>query len=195
MRKEVKNMKRTSRLPSPALVVSLVALFVALSGGAAAATVVASHEGATTHAARAQLAARAGTLTRRLVLSSSNRSGRIQSSCCRGPRGLRGPRGPRGFRGANGGFTTANVTYVDGPVAHLCQLGAGSCAVGVSVAACPAGKVAIGGGWMGDTPDPPVAATVAANAAANDKTGWGVVMVNDTDALTASYHAFVACAG
>ena len=93
------------------------------------------------------------------------------------------------------GFTTANVTYVDGPVAHLCQLGAGSCAVGVSVAACPVGKVAIGGGWMGDSPDPPVAATVAANAAANDKTGWGVVMVNDTDAVTASYHAFAACAG
>ena len=98
-------------------------------------------------------------------------------------------------KGANGGFTTANVTYVDGPVAHLCQLGAGSCAVGVSVAACPVGKVAIGGGWTGDSPDPPVAATVAANAAANDKTGWGVVMVNDTDAVTASYHAFAACAG
>jgi uncharacterized protein YneF (UPF0154 family) len=185
-------MQRKLRLPSPAMVVALVALFVALTGGAAAGTFLAAKQDSTVRANTMQQASLVRTLTHKLGLSSTPRGVHFASRCCRGPRGRRGPQGPPG---PAGGFTTANITYVSGPVTHLCQFGGGDCAVGASVAACPTGKVAIGGGWIGDTPDPPVSATVGADAASSDSTSWSVVMINDTSATTASFHAFAACAG
>jgi hypothetical protein len=188
-------MQKKLRLPSPAMVVALFALFVALTGGAAAGTFLAAKQDSTVRANTMRQASLVWRLTHKLGLSSTAGGVHLVSRCCRGPRGLRGLRGPQGPPGPAGGFTTANITYVNGPVTHLCQFGAGNCAVGASVATCPTGKVAIGGGWIGDTPDPPVFATVGADAASSDSTSWGVVMINDTGATTASFHAFAACAG
>jgi hypothetical protein len=183
------------RLPSPAAVIALVALFVALSGGAAAGTFVADRA-VTSHATDNAQALRVAKLTRKAALwHSAVRAGTVIRRGPRGPRGFRGPRGPRGPQGPQGGFTTSNITYVSGPVSHLCQLGGGDCAVGASAASCPTGKVAIGGGWIGDTPDPPISATAAADGPMSDGAGWAVILVNDTSSTTASFHAVAACAG
>jgi hypothetical protein len=63
---------------------------------------------------------------------------------------------------------------------------------GFSVAICPAGEVATGGGW-GFTTDAPADATVGVNGplATNP---WSVIMGNDGPLETA-FHARVACAG
>jgi hypothetical protein len=180
------------RRPSPAMVVALIALFVALSGGAAAGTYVATTRSGPTKAGalRASTALRAAVLARRIGIKPSLML-KAGKPITRGPRG---PRGPRGLRGPAGGFTTANVSYVPAPVTVMCAFGAGTCAVGNSEALCPAGKMAIGGGWIGDAPDPPLSATVAYSAPTVHN-GWGVVMTNNSSAATASYHAFAVCAG
>jgi hypothetical protein len=122
------------------------------------------------------------------------------------PRGRRGPQGPAGIQGAPGltgpagGFTAANVANsLPGPIAHMCAFDGGECALAESDAQCPAGKVAIGGAWAGDAPDPPLAATVEASfpiyaPGAGTPTGWGVKMVNN-DTGTASFHTSAICAG
>jgi hypothetical protein len=119
------------------------------------------------------------------------------------PRGRRGPQGIQGVPGPSGPagvFTAANVANSPaGPVVHLCAFDGGACAMGESDAQCPAGKVAIGGAWAGDVPDPPVAATVEASfpiypAGAASPNGWGVKMVNN-DTGTLSFHTSAICAG
>jgi hypothetical protein len=164
------------------MIVALIALFVALSGGAAAGTYLAANNAQKVSAASRGQAAAIAHLTKKLGLSPA----------LRGPRG---PRGPRGFRGPAGGFKTSNITYVAGAVVHMCALGGGTCAIGSSTATCPSGKVALGGGWIGETSDPPVLATAAVTSITTNGAGWGVVMINDNDAGTASFHAVAACAG
>jgi hypothetical protein len=85
------------------------------------------------------------------------------------------------------------VVQVAGPSASLCKFGGGTCAVGSSIATCPPGKVVIGGGWDGET-NPPLSATVGYDTPTSPQT-WEVVMVNDDDTTTASFHAVATCAG
>jgi hypothetical protein len=185
--------------PSPALVVASIALFVALSGGATAGTYI-----ATKHLQAQQLRLQqvrastfANVLAGKMLRGTRPLGAAAPGKCCPGPRGPRGPRGfpgPAGPAGAAGSFTTANLAQVAGGVVHLCPLGGGSCAVGSSTATCPTGKAVLGGGWIGESADPPVAATVAYNGPTG-ASSWGVLMVNDTSALTASFHAVAVCAG
>jgi hypothetical protein len=103
-----------------------------------------------------------------------------------GPPGLTGPQGPPG------GFTTANITTVNGATVTLCPYGSGSCDIGSSVARCPEGKKAIGGGWDGENA-PPLDAGVAYNRPVED-VSWGVSMINNSG-ITATFHAVAVCAG
>lgn len=185
------------------MVVALIALFVALSGGAAAGSYVATaHRGAVTsdlaaHAVRSISPVRGAQLEAAVQRL-------IATRCCRGPRG---PRGPRGFRGPQGiqgdpgpiGPTgssgVAHITSANGPVVHLCAFGGGACAAGESDAICPTGTSPLSGAWAGDAPDPILVATVGASfpyPSFATPTGWGVIMVNNND-TTASFHASVVC--
>jgi hypothetical protein len=190
---------RRLRTPSPAMIVALVALFVALSGGAAAGTYVAAKE-LDTRATSLEpgnatiprvVAARVAQL-RALSL----RPDKLHK-CCRGPRGPRGFRGPRGPQGPAGRFTAANISSTNGPVVHLCAFGGGGCEVGQSIAICPGGTVPIGGAWAGDSPDPIVDATVGASfpyPSGSPPTGWGLIIINNAP-ITASFHVAAICAG
>src|SRR5262249_51796931 len=107
----------------------------------------------------------------------------------RGPRGYRGSQGPQGFQGQQGppgGFSASNVVQVNGPTAALAPSGG----TGSSLATCPPGAVAIGGGWAGES-NPPVDSPVGYNT--RYATAWGVIMVNWA-VISANFHAFVVCA-
>jgi hypothetical protein len=190
------------------MIVALTALFVALSGGAAAGTYVAATSLAGNEAnarkgssqslgiSRPTVARLRAAVLRRLAAG---------GKCCRGPRGPRGPRGfrgppgflgPPGPQGPQGPSGVAHISSPDGPVVHLCAASGGSCAAGQSVAQCPAGTLPVGGAWAGDSPDPIVVATVGASypyPSFQAPTGWAVIMINNAD-TTASFHASAICA-
>jgi hypothetical protein len=170
---------------NPTTVIACLALAFALGG--------------TAYAARSALLP-ANSVGSKQVINHSIRRIDLKAPLPRGPRGSQGRVGPQGATGPAGGFTAANIVYsLNGPTAHMCAFDGGACAYGESIARCPAGKVAIGGAWAGDAPDPPVAATVEASfpsypAGSNVPDGWGVKMVNN-DTGTVSFHARAICAG
>jgi len=188
---------RTQRLrrPSPAMVVALIALFVALSGGAAAGTYVAAKQ----RVAPSLVIDRATASTARVAVTKAALRARLAQLHSSGPRGPRGRRGPRGFRGPQGPAGPSGVAHTtsrNGPVAHMCAFGGGACSIGQSIALCPTGTVPIAGAWAGDAPDPIFGATISASfpyPSNATPTGWAVVVVNDVNA-TASFHASVICA-
>ena len=92
----------------------------------------------------------------------------------RGPRGPRGSRGAKGDTGATGPRGLGGVTVVHGPTVQLCDFAA-FCAVGSSLAVCPAGQVALGGGWDSISPGIEMIASVNRTVGTN---AWGVIMVN-----------------
>jgi len=192
------------RKPSPAMIVALIALFVALSGGAAAGTYVAAKQlDARSTGVKQGNAQNLRLISARVAHLRARLFGQHKvQACCRGPRGPRGRRGPRGFRGPQGpagpqgpkGIT--QISSPNGPVAHMCAFGGGACSVGSSVAICPTGTLPIGGAWAGDAPDPIFAATVSASfpyPSFAAPTGWGVIAVNNAN-VTASFHAAAICA-
>jgi hypothetical protein len=101
-------------------------------------------------------------------------------------------RAQRGARPANVSFSAANVVHVAGPSVTMCASGTVSCAIGVSVATCPAGKVVIGGGWDGEQ-NPLIDASVGYNEPSGTNQ-WEVIMANRT-VISASFHAVAVCAG
>src|SRR3954451_5949547 len=95
--------------------VGYVALFVALSGGAYAATALPANSVGTAQVRNHSL------------LGADFRAGQIPS----GKRGAAGPAGPAGK------FDAANVPSVSGPATTLCAYPGGDCTVGSSSAQCP----------------------------------------------------------
>jgi hypothetical protein len=94
---------RFLRLPSPALVLAAVALFVALAGGATAAGIVTYAK----HAGSADVAGNARHL--------DGKTATQIAASVRGPRGLQGPAGPAGVAGTAGTAGAAGATGSAGP--------------------------------------------------------------------------------
>ncbi len=147
-------MKRFLRnQPSGALVVALVALFVALGGTAMASGWVITRLGQIKPSVRHQLRGNVG------------------------PQGPAGPTGPTGARGAAGATGPAGIPGVVEVESAFVSLPAGG--VNGTFAACPAGYVALGGGWDGgSTPDP--SATIGYDDPIGNDTAWEVVAADNS---------------
>ena len=121
--------------PQPATVISLLALFVALSGTAVAnnglilGTQIKSHTIA------------ASKLTPTAVKFLKGQRGVPGQPGPAGNDGADGAIGPQGPAGPAGGFNPASVQYISSPVVSI---GPGS--VGGATASCPSGTTTIGGG-------------------------------------------------
>jgi hypothetical protein len=102
-----------------------------------------------------------------------------------GAQGLQGLQGAAGAAGAAGVFTASDTTIVDGPtVSSLAAFGQSGDS-GTSVATCPTGDVAIGGGYAG---------TGLLDATTSQPTGgsWFVAATNAFN-TTASFFAVAVC--
>ena len=150
--------------PSGALLVALVALFVAVGGTAVASGWVITRIGQIKPSVRHQLRGNAG------------------------PQGPQGPQGPAGPAGAAGRAGIPGVVMVESAMVTLA-----SGAVNGTFASCPAGDVALGGGWDGGT-TPPVLATVAYNDPIGNNTAWNVTMVDNQSGQSSTFAAVVECA-
>jgi hypothetical protein len=154
--------------------ISYIALFVALSGSAYAATALPLNSVGTAQVKNHSL------------LKVDFRNGQI-------PAGKNGSPGAPGERGPAGSFDASNVSVAVGPVVSMCVFGDGVCAVGSSLAQCAAGSVPIGGGWYGQDGNALVEATVSFNGPTSSG-GWGVVMVNDSSYVGGGFQAVADCA-
>jgi len=117
-----------SRFGLPALVLALIALFVALSGGAVAAGIV----------PLAQHAITAGTASNALKLGGKTPA-QIKTSLrgARGLQGVQGPAGPAGPTGPAGPSSTLGLQFVSG------ESGFDASSPKSATATCPSGKRAI----------------------------------------------------
>jgi len=169
------------------MIIALLALAVALSGGAWA--VNSKINGA---------AIRNGTISPAKLTVPLRQA--IARKPVRGPRGvpgIPGPAGAAGAAGAAGTFSAANVTQVAGPLAVMGPAGSTNpIDIAGSLATCPQGSTLVGGGWIGDrnpaagysypfqvsiTSDGPIGAS------------WNTILVNNgPDA--AAFHAVAICA-
>ena len=144
--------------PSPATIISLAALFVALSGTSFAAIVLAPkntvNSGSVINGSLEKV-----DLSKKAVAALKGNRGRPGAT---GPRGATGPQGapgeqgpagpsgaagPAGPSGASGPAGIATVTTATGNAATMCPAGGGGCEVNSSTATCAPGTVVIGGGW------------------------------------------------
>jgi hypothetical protein len=182
------------RKPSPAMVVALIALFVALSGGAAAGSYVATsklNRSAAQHVhARAVAAKLAGSAAPQKV-------GKVMSLLARGPRGPRGrrglrgpigpqgpagPVGPAGPTGATGGFSPSKIVL---RIGSNVPITGGSVANSVSVG-CAAGEVALSGGYFTDS------GFAYADHPNDTATGW-VILIDASGDVSGSGRGYVVC--
>jgi hypothetical protein len=151
--------------PSPAAIIAVLALFVALSGSAVA--------------ARSYLITNTDQIKPSVLRKLKGQRGRKGPA---GPQGIAGPQGPAGPAGP--AATVAAVTEIQGPTNTILPGDAES-----SVAVCPAGSRVISGGGESITGD---ANGVAASEPSPDHTSWLVVGGN-TSGINGSVQAFAYC--
>jgi hypothetical protein len=157
--------------PSPAMTVALIALFVALTGSAAAGSGLITGAQIKDHSIGIN----------DLALSAVSK---LRGHA--GPAGAAGPSGPAGPAGAPGGFDPSKISYVDGPQTDLpANAAAGAQSL---TATCPSGTKVVGGGGF------PNIALEGASLANPDGSGWTLVVVNDTDVDIPNAFAFAVCA-
>ncbi len=157
-------MKRILRKrPSGALVVAVVALFVALGGTAMAGGYVITRLGQIKPSVRHQLRGNAG------------------------PQGAQGAPGAQGAQGPQGPAGIPGVVEVESAAVVLSPDG-----VNGTYASCPAGDVALGGGWDGGS-DPDPDGTADYDYPIGNNTAWDVVMT-DHSGLTTTFAAVIECA-
>jgi len=147
--------------PSPATVIALIALFVALTGNGRAGEV-----GRQIKDNSLTLATSTGLMPK--IVEQKGPPGPRGPRGRRGPRGFTGPAGPQGLQGPPGSAglmgpqgpegppgSAANlrVTPIPGLAIPQCASGGGACERATATATCPTGNVAIGGGYTTTTPE------------------------------------------
>jgi hypothetical protein len=195
-----KEEEMSNRRPSPALVVAVLALLVALSGTAVAAGVVPLAKRALT-ADKAKLANNAKKLG---GLTATQLSARM-----RGPRGVAGPQGPKGDPGPAGPLGAAGpqgATGATGPKGDQGPAGPATAAGLVSVRTapftlvaggaalftvdCAAGEKAVSGGFTYVS----TAIVLSSDTVPNpDDTGWELFLINMSDSIDVSGTVQVVC--
>jgi collagen triple helix repeat protein len=178
---------------SPAMIVALVALFVALSGTAVAASGLVTGEQIKNHSigvidlstsAVKQLRGHDGESGIMGQPGPIGATGPAGPAGAAGKNGLNGSNGASGSNGANGGFDPNKVIYVKGPDTTV---PADSKAYTLS-AVCPAGTKAIAGGGA------PLLSIQGGSVPFSDGTGWALVVLNDTGVPMTGSFAFAICA-
>jgi hypothetical protein len=196
------------KLPKPATVISITALFVSLSGGAYATSQaligsaqikngsiqLADISGKAKKALRGKRGARgpAGPVGATGAIGPTGATGATGPPGPQGPAGANGTQGPQGVQGPPGGFDPNKVSYVSGPeVVVPPTTDPADPSVGASVAACPAGTKVIGGGFFWIYGDD--FATVEASQPLDDGSGWFAGILNPHPSAEASVQAFAVC--
>jgi len=149
--------------------VGYLALFVALSGGAYAATALPANSVGTAQVKNHSL------------LKADFKNGQIPA----------GKRGPAGERGPAGTFDASNVARVVAPMTALCAYNGGDCAIGSSVATCAGGSAPIGGGWLPDPSHPALGIVLYNGPSGAD--GWGVILRSVSDGMDGGFQAVAVC--
>lgn len=183
-------MNHVTRLrPSPAMVVALVALSVALGGVGYAATVLPSASVGT-----AQLKNNAVTgakVKNGSLLAADFKAGQLPAGPT-GPAGAAGPSGAAGPAGAPGLNAFGKVTYVEGAV--VTQL---PNAQDVGVALCPAGERPLGGGVLSSSSVPGEQRVNSSSPTRSTPGGpidsWEV-WVDNISAVGNAFRAYAVCA-
>jgi hypothetical protein len=178
----------------------LLALFVALSGTAYAASLPRNSVGT------AQLKRNAVTSAKvkpGSLLGSDFRTGQLPPGP-QGPQGPRGPEGPPGARGAEGATGARGAEGPRGPAGPQGPAGAtnvtvrqGTAGEGSSAAMCNPGEVAVGGGgFTEENPaDPPTFLAYSAPIPTSGRpTGWNVTAGTVSGSASPSVQAYVVCA-
>jgi hypothetical protein len=160
---------------TPATVLAMIALFVALAGSATAAgTVLITGK---------QI--KNGTVG--LVdLSASAKRALKGARGPAGPQGIPGPAGVAGAAGLPGGFDPAKLSYVTGTTFTLAP-DTGN----FSTTYCPAGARAVSGGWLVITGG---IGEVFSNSASVDGSGWTIHVWNHSDFTNATITPYAVCA-
>jgi hypothetical protein len=140
---------------SPATIIALLALFVALTGTATAAGV----------------ALITGKQIKDGSIGLADLSPRAKAGLkgARGPQGPQGAQGPQGLVGPAGGFNPAKVSYVTGPLVTVQPDD-----VDTAEAHCPLGTKVVGGGFFSSI------TRVAGAVSAVDGSRYAVIVLNDT---------------
>ena len=166
------------RSSGPAVVLALIALFVALGDGAVAAGIV----------PLARHAVTAGTASNALKLR-----GKTPAQLAKG---LRGPQGPRGPQGAQGPAGPQGPQGPPAPAAVSIRTAPYSLGVGANqtvVASCGAGQKAIGGGYDSSDSSSAVINLDLKPTAADD--GWSMLLVNEDKNAGHSGTVYAVCLG
>ena len=171
-----------SKLSVPAFALAVIALFVALSGGAVAAGIVPLARHATT----------AGTASNSLKLGGKTPAQLAKSlRGARGPQGIQGPAGARGPAGPAGPAGTSGAAAV---TVHTQPYTLGPSADQKFVTSCGAGQKAVGGGY--DSNGDPTGAVINLDlkpTAADD--GWSIWLFNGDKNASHSGTVYAVCLG
>jgi hypothetical protein len=163
---------------TPATVIAMVALFVALAGSATAAgtVLITGKQIKNGSVGLVDLSASA----KRALKGARGPAGDA------GAQGIPGPAGAPGVAGPAGGFDPAKVSYVEGATVTLAPQAAGS-----GSAVCPAGAKAISGGWVvlsGDVGE------VFGSRSFDSGGSWTVSVFNWSQYTDATVAPFAVCA-
>jgi hypothetical protein len=183
-------MTRLSRhRPSPALIISFIALLVAMTGtGYAAITLPKNSVGTRQLKNNAVTTAK---VKNGSLLSSDFKAGQLPAGA-RGLQGAQGPaglQGPRGAQGPPGAAANVRLTTADGGAVPVST---GDSGIAAS-ASCPAGMFAIGGGGVTQNGNAVLTDSFADSVSPAPATTWTVFYRNDSGAAD-SVVATVVCA-
>jgi hypothetical protein len=170
----------------------MLALFVALSGTAYAATLPRNSVGTAQLKRNAVTSAKVKPFS---LLASDFRRGQLPAGP-QGPQGPTGPRGPEGLHGVEGPRGPVGPRGPEGPAgATNVTVRQGAADVGSSVAMCNPGEVAVGGGGFTlETGEPTFLAYSAPTPTTGTPTGWGVTAGTVAGSAAPSVQAYVVCA-